>query len=395
MSLQRLMESVPPWVSAMPNTPEPVVLYQCMVARNLAGFAFPNSCPDVERRAVESAVLSALARLENFPSGQYHSVPEMDVTSQRLIAERRLAPVEFLKDSGTRGIYIAEDQSFTLLVNMLDHVHLRVLSGGGSLENLWLVVDSLDNALGNVLEYAYQERLGYLTSSLRMVGTGVKVAIVLHLPALAMRGEEARMADVLEQKRLSFNGLSLGESRPGAQGHASASTASGGLVAEIEPVRFQSLYLDLLGALQTAPEHTVGNLFVLTHQDTLGVSETECLYQLQQAITLLVQEEEAARGRLLNGQRSLLMDRIGRALGIAQSARLLGMRETLMMASMIRLAAAMGLLTGCNRNALNQALLECQQAHLQIGHGLPADPQTLAGERARIFRSLFAHTEMN
>lgn len=395
MSPHQLAESLPRWISAMPDTPEPVVLYQCMLARNIAGFAFPWHCPDAERQAVESLVLNALDRVDDLPDGLYHSVTEMDVTTQRFLAERRLAPVEFLQAPGTRGLYIAGDQSVALVVNMVDHLLVRVLSGGGTLESVWLRTDALDNALGKVLDFSFHERLGFLTSSLRMTGTGLRVSAVLHLPAAAMLGEEARLASLMDQKRLSFNGLSLGESRIGAHGQTMPSPPRDGLAAEVEPVRFQSLYMDVLGALQTAPEHTVGNLFVLSNQDTLGISEAECCFQLDQAVALLAREEETARERLLTEQRGRLMDRIGRALGIAQSARLLGMRETLMLASMIRLAAAMGLVTGCNRNALNQALLECQQAHLQIARGLPAEPLVLAGERARMFRALFAATEMN
>ncbi|OQB42956.1 MAG: putative ATP:guanido phosphotransferase [Candidatus Hydrogenedentes bacterium ADurb.Bin179] len=395
MSPHQLAEYLPRWISAVPNTPEPVVLYQSMLARNLVGFAFPWHSPDTERQAVESLILNALTRAEGIPAGRYHSVSEMDITTQRFLAERRLAPVEFLQSPGTRGLYISEDQSVTLIVNMVDHLLIRVLSGGGTAKDIWSRTDTLDTALGKVLDYAFHDRLGYLTSSLRMAGTGLRVSVVVHLPALALLGEEARLAAVMEQKRLAFNGLSLGESRGNVHGQTSPSPPGDRLAAEIEPVRSQSLYMDVLGALQIAPEYTVGNLFVLSNQDTLGLSETETCLQLDQAIALLAREEETARERLLNEQRGPLMDRIGRALGIAQSARLLGMGETLMLASMIRLAATMGLVTGCNRNALNQALLECQQAHLQIARGLPAEPCILAGERARMFRALFAATEMN
>lgn len=395
MSPHQLTESLPRWLTSVPDTREPVVLYQCMLSRNLAGFPFPAQSPETERQAVESLVVNALEHVNGLPAGHYYSATDMDPTIQRFLAERRLAPVEYLHSPGTRGIYIADDQSASLVVNMMDHLLIRVLAGGGTFESLWTRADALDNSLGNVLDYAFHERLGYLSSSLRMVGTGLKAAAVLHLPATAMLGEETRVAGILEQKRLSFNGLSLGESRAGVHGHAPALTTSTSLSAEIEPLPSQSLYMDMLGALQTAPEHAVGNLFVLSNQDTLGVSETECLFQLDQAVAMLTREEEAARERLLNEQRGNLMDRIGRALGIAQSARLLGMGETLMLASMIRLAAAMGLVTGCNRKALNQALLECQQAHLQLTRRLPAEPRALACERARMFRALFAGTEMN
>lgn len=396
MPLQKLTDTTPAWISAPPGTPEPLLLCQVMLTRNLAGFGFSNRCPDEERHAVESRVLSAFAAAGSLPPGQYHSISEMDVTTQRLLAERRLIPVEFLGAHGTRGVYIADDQALTILVNMSDHLLIRALSSEGNLESQWNLLNTLDTELGRSLNYAYHERLGYLTSSLRYVGTGLKVSAVLHLPAIALLGEAPRMAGLVQAKRLSFHGLSLGEPHPGAPSAGRTPIlAHGGLAAEIEPSLYQSLYLDMSGVLQTDPAQTVGNLYVLGNQDTLGVSEDETLFQVEQAISLLVKEEESARQHLVNSRRDALMDTIGRTLGIAQGARLLGMRETLMLASMLRLAASMGLVTGCNRNALNQALLECQQAHLQLQRGLPPEAHALALERARIFRALFARTEMN
>lgn len=394
MPLHPLTKSIPRWVTVPQNIPEPVVLFQCVLARNLAGFNFPGRCHEEERRVVESRILNVLEKIFPHSEGRYYSASDLDVNMMRFLAERRIAPYEFLGAHGTRGIYVAKEQSLTIVVNMSDHLQFRAVSSGETLSRLWETVDALDTQFGSLLDYAYHEQLGYLTSSLRLVGTGLKFSVLLHLPAIAMLGETPRITGLLQPKRLSFRGLVLGEPRPLPTTPAPV-LDSGSLAAEIEPVSFQSMYLDTFGTLQTEPEQTVGNLFLLNSQDTLGVSEGECLFQIEQAVSALVQEEEKARERLLGSQRVALMDRIGRALGIARSARLLGMRETLMLASMIRLAAAMGLVTGCNRNALNLALLECQQAHLQILRGIPPEPVALAAERARMFRALFAGTEMN
>lgn len=394
MPLHPLTESLPKWIMAPGNSPEPVLLCQCMLARNLAGFNFPDRCHDEERRITESRILNALEKIPSLAKGRYYSTSDLDRIMMRFLAERRIVPAEFLGPHGTRGIYVAKEQSMGIIVNMSDHLLFRFLSSGETLEQLWTLADALDNQFGALLDYAYQEHRGFLTSSLRLTGTGLKFIALLHLPAIAMLEETTRVAGLLLPKRLSFRGLALGEP-PSAPPSPTPPPISGCLAAEIEPASFQSLYLDILGTLQTEPEQTVGNLFLLASQDTLGVSEGECLFQMEQALSIIVREEERARERLLSAQRGILMDRIGRALGIARSARLLGMRETLALASMIRLAAAMGLVTGCNRNALNQALLECQQAHLQILRGIAPEPKALATERAHIFRALFAGTEMN
>jgi protein arginine kinase len=394
MSIQDLTTIIPVWTKVSPNTPEPVIACQCMLVRNLAGFVFPSHAGEEERRAVESRILHALNKAGEIPPGQYHTTAEMDATTMRVLAERQLIPVEFLAATGTRGVYIAGDQSLMAIVNMTDHLLIRKLDSSAAIESLWPSLDKLDSVLGGILDYAYHERLGFLTSSLRLVGTGLKIVVLLHLPALAMRHETTRLTALSEMKGLAVSGIKIGEPYS-SNSSQSLVSPSGCLEAEVESVLSQSLYMDMLGSLYTDPVSTVGNLFTLTNGNTLGISEEECFFQMAQAVSSIVREEEMARERLLMEQRSTLMDSIGRALGIAQGARLLGMREMLTLASMMRLAAALGLLTGCSRETLNQALIECQQAHLQYMRSLPPDSRILAGERARMFRALFAGTVMN
>lgn len=395
LSIATLLSRVPDWITPAPKAPEPFLFNQCILSRNMAGFLFPGQCSEEERRTIEGRVQDALTRMDNLPPGRYYSLTETDVPSLRFLVERRLAPVEFLLSSGPRGLYISDTQSFVLAVNGADHFSLRLLSGGGKMDDLWKELNQLDNGFGRFIEYAYHERLGYLTTSLTLVGTGLRVMVLLHLPALSMLGEIPRIAQRTKAKRLALRGIMLGEPRVRGMAPQVIDAVDVGLVAQVEPATRQSLYLDAAEFLAVPPENTCGNLYLLVNQDTLGVSEEECICSVEQAALRIVQDEQATRDRILSEERTLLMDRIGRALGVAQSGRLLGMAEALTLASMMRLAAALGLVTGCNCTALNQALLECQFAHLQHIRGIMPDPLRLASERSKLFRALFAGMEMN
>ncbi len=393
MTVQYLLETTPAWIGLKQEGPEPLVSCCCTVLRNLSDFVFPVNCSDDERRAAELRIMRALNQCNGIPTGRYHPVSDMNGTYLRLLAERRLITYELLCASGPRGVYIADDQTLSVMVNSTDHIAIRATLSGG-LDEAWRAVCRVDDGLGATLNFTYHERLGYLTSALRTIGTGLKIGALLHLPALALSGRIKNAEELATSRGLVLRGLALGDPR-GVDSGPSASSLQCGVTPDIEPVSMQSLFLDMLGDLAAPPVQSVGNLFLLVNQDTLGVSERELIIHGESTINEIVQYEEDARQRLLREHRNTLLDCFGRALGILRGARLLNLREAFQFASLIRLADAMRLVVGCDRTALNKALLDCQQAHLQTLRAIPMEARSLCAERARIFRALFTSAEIN
>ena len=46
----------------------------------------------------------------------------------------------------------------------------------------------LDDTISEKIDIAYNDKIGYLTSCPTNVGTGIRVSLMLHLPALVMTG---------------------------------------------------------------------------------------------------------------------------------------------------------------------------------------------------------------
>ncbi len=394
--MERLAAQLPKWALLAPGTPEPIVACQCAIARNLSDFVFPACCIDDERRAMETRVLALLNKQPSLPKGAYYSIDEMDAVGQRFLAERHLITYEMLCAAGPRGVYASEDQSFTIMINASDHIVIRSITASGKLEDAWNMANDADNALGNTLDFSYHERLGYLTRSLRMVGTGLKASVLLHLPGLVMTNGLYELEQRMNKRRLQLCGMSLGDPRVTAAASPEKTPGSSyGLTATVEPAPRQCLYTDILGELAAPTAGAAGNLFLLRNQDTLGLSEAEIIFHTEQAASEIVAREEEARRDLMRERRNAMLDSIGRALGIASSARQMGMGEALTLASLIRFADAQGVMAGFDGAGLNSTLLECQGAHLQIMRDTSPDAQLLAEERASLFRTLFSRTTIN
>src|SRR5436853_7528800 len=63
---------------------------------------------------------------------------------------------------------------------------MQSMRSGLQLKQAFKLLDKIDSALENELEFAYDQRLGYLTACPTNVGTGMRASAMLHLPGLVL-----------------------------------------------------------------------------------------------------------------------------------------------------------------------------------------------------------------
>ena len=68
-------------------------------------------------------------------------------------------------------------------------------------------MDDLDTRLEKVLEYAFSPQFGYLTVCPTNVGTGMRVSVMLHLPALVMTRQIDKVFQAVQKISLAVRGL--------------------------------------------------------------------------------------------------------------------------------------------------------------------------------------------
>lgn len=73
-------------------------------------------------------------------------------------------------------------------INDEDHLRLQMLAAGYPLNWMWERISCIDDQFEQSLNYAYSPQWGYLSASPANVGTGMRVTVLLHLPALATLG---------------------------------------------------------------------------------------------------------------------------------------------------------------------------------------------------------------
>lgn len=390
-----LCDKVAPWMAGNgPETPV-AVCSQGSLLRNLADFPFPSTCSPEEDLAVVERMRAALEEAGLLSKGLFQNLSAMTTRDVYQLAEKRLIPVEALANRQQAALYLGSDQSTSITVNGSNHVCMGFLSSGLELEGTWSRLNALDDALACGVDYAFDARFGYLTSSLSHVGTGLKVSVLLHLPALSMSNGLPGLVQLARQRRQALSGLKpTVAATPVRAGQPSLSVRKSRMVRAatdgMPASASESFYYDLSGALYGDISEAQGDLFLLANLATFGLSEEEILFHVRHTALDIIGRERQARETLMQQEHRQVEDRVMRALGIARTARLLSFGEAASLLSSLRLGVDVGLLSGLTFAQLTELLFGSQSAHLRVRLGQDCDEGTLNMERADLFRTSVA-----
>ena len=327
-----------------------VVSCRVRLARNLSGFPFLSRATLDQRLEVMDAVRAQIARASLGPALLWANIHELPSLERTLLVERHLMSKELAKGDLPRGLAVTlPDERVSVMVNEEDHLRVQCLLPGMALPQAWAMASEADDRLEDGLDIAYSSRYGYLTACPTNVGTGVRMSVMLHLPALRLSAEIEKVKRAASDMGLSVRGF-YGEN----------SEAS-------------------------------GDLFQISNQRTLGRPESMILAELhEQIVPTVIAYERAARRNLLDKQPRLVEDQCGRALGLLLHARLLTPEETMGAISMVRLGRALNIADCASIAAddatLLQLMLQVQPAHLQRIAERQMDQQQRREYRADLVR---------
>ena len=194
---------------------------------------------------------------------------------------------------------------------------------GLSLHDVWERINRLDDQLEEQLAYAYSPQLGYLTACPTNVGTGIRVGVMLHLPALVQTKQIDKVFRALQKINLAVRGL-YGE---GTQ--------------------------------------AFGDFYQISNQQTLGKSEQELIRILTDVVPQVIQYERTARQALMNERRQHLHDQVSRAYGVLKTAHTISSEETMHLLSSVRMGINLGLIDDLAISTVNELFIQTQPAYLQ------------------------------
>ena len=336
------------WYEKAGSCGDVVVSTRVRLARNLKQYPFPARASASQREAVERQVKDALLSGNSILSKEFRFVPLENTTQEEAVSlvERHIVSPEFIADRRGKAVLISADESISIMVNEEDHLRIQVLREGFSLKEAAETADRIDTLLSENLDFAFDPELGYLTQCPTNLGTGLRASVMLHLPGLTESGAMSRIASNLSKLGLTIRGT---------YGEGSKS---------------------------------IGALYQLSNQITLGLSENEAIENLRSITVQLMEEERKARAQM--SEEIAWQDKIDRAAGVLKSARVLSSSEFMELLSYIRLGLSTGVLQGVTTQELNALMVNAQPATLMARAGKQLDETQRDVLRADIAREVCA-----
>jgi protein arginine kinase len=223
-----------------------------------------------------------------------------------------------IKNPKNGGILISGDKTVSVLVNEEDHLRIQTVLPGFELSKAWKEADTVDNLMEKSLSYAFDRHYGYLTACPSNIGTGMRASVMLHLPALAFTKYIKRVFDVTNTIGLTVRGL-----------HGEGTNAE-------------------------------GDIYQISNQVTIGRTEADIIGDLEKITMHVMAKERQARVYLVTKQKTRTEDRIFRAMGILQNARLMSRIESMKLLSLIRLGVDIDIIKNVEMDDLDTLTNEIQ-----------------------------------
>ena len=333
MKLEMLTQSIGEWLRGTGPESDIVMSSRVRLARNLPHYPFVSRASEQDRADIERFLRERIAMSSAGPGLESIDVGGLEEIDRQFLVERQLISREHADAQGARSVAIDKLEQVSLMINEEDHLRIQCIHSGLDLRGVWEQIKVVDEQIEQVVPYAFHPRFGYLTACPTNVGTGIRVSVMLHLPALVIT--------------LAVRGL-YGE---GSQ--------------------------------------AMGDFYQISNQTTLGKSEEELVEQVGDVVPVLIDYERRAREFLVRETEQNVHDQVSRAYGILRTAQTISAEETMQLLSRVRMGVLLGLIGDVKIADINSLLVRTQPAHLQKLRGIELDTKDRNIERARYLRQHF------
>jgi protein arginine kinase len=347
MSLRRFIDqAISEWMKGKGPDSDIVISSRIRLARNLSTHPFPMLATNQQSSEVLHKVKAVLNNEELGTITNFSLIPLSDLTEleKLVLVEKHLISPNLANESRNGAVILSENESISIMINEEDHLRIQCLYPGFQIKEAWDLASQIDDVFESQLDYAFDEKRGFLTSCPTNVGTGLRASVMVHLPALVHSQQINRILSAINQVGLAVRGL-YGEG-----------------------------------------SEAIGNLFQLSNQITLGQSEEEIIENLYSVARQIIEHERAARQKLVTEAKYKTMDRVLRSYGVLSHAAIIDSKEGAQRLSDVRLGIDLGIIEKVSANVMNELMVMTQPGFLQQYAGQKLSPEERDIRRAEMIR---------
>ena len=173
-----------------------VISTRIRFARNLKDYPFPCRMNTEKKCRVAAIIKETVLEGKNALSGRFKYIQMSELTQEEAVSlvERHLVSPEFISDREGRGLLLLDDESVSIMINEEDHIRIQVIRPNMDLDGAYDLADKIDSLFDEQLNFAFNDKLGYLTQCPTNIGTGMRASLMMHLPALKESGSMGKIS---------------------------------------------------------------------------------------------------------------------------------------------------------------------------------------------------------
>ena len=317
-----------------------IVLYsKVSIYRNLENIRFHHHMDKSEFDKVDSILQKNIEETNlNFTKIKLANIKPLDI---KILKENLTIPQK--RNLLNATLYTNKEQSTSILINSNEHLEIQTIARGLELNDCFKIANDIENKLDEKIDFAFDKKFGYLTSSPQKIGTAMNLTVAISIPAILWKTPENIDYFINKFSKLGFD-LSIKE--------------------------------------KNIP------ILTITNKVMIGIKEKDILKNTLDIVSDILDKEKNIRKRIKKLDRIKAEDRIYRSEAILSSARVLNYGELIKYSFWLRIGLYYDILKDIELNDLYYMLFSVKNNHLQIQNINSGKEKNINEIRANIVREI-------
>lgn len=293
--LRKLIDKLPIWLRTKGEEKDVTLWSGIRILRNVSNIPFSWKASKEEKERVIYLLKDAFSKSIYLKKLNLLGVNPLEISDieRKVFFEMQIIPQNFVEEPYSKYMLISEEGDISITINGEDHIEIKIMQSGLSLNKALDTGMKICDELENFLDIAYMKDIGYLTTSPKNVGTGLKAYVFMHLPILKLKG----MIDNITKSAPKFS-LNVG--------------------------------------------NVFDSVFIVSNVTTLGRSEENIVKTIETIAKEIGKMERNERDKFLKKSKMDILNEIERSKGIINYSLVITFEESLKFLSWIRLGAVIG-----------------------------------------------------
>jgi len=267
--------------------------------RNISGYKFNASNDRTERENILFHIQEAKNSIKFLNNFNFYNIKDISRVQRQLLIEKKVISPSMTQKIAGKGLLLQADSLLknklvAIIINEDEHIKIQCQMPGIKVKECYKEVIKIEKKLEKKVSFSFRQNLGYLTSNPSILGTGLKVEILAHLPSLVI---STKIIDIIR----NLNQIGYGVS---------------GYITDSNEI--------------------IGNLFRISNLVTLGKNEDAIIEELDAIAHNIIEEENNANKEIVSDANFVIEDSVFRSFGMIKYARLLSFDEAIELLSIIK-----------------------------------------------------------